>query len=145
MVRHGYHGKPFKWGEAIVFAYPQGVELDGARSLSAGPLALVEKQKSKYRLRDYAERGADDKLGLPDDGAQAALIDVFHRLSYLMENNPAEIGAFLDEAQPNLEQLLLVAQTLAGSTLGGAGSSGGQTLVAARGAEASALRKLTTN
>jgi len=62
-----------------------------------------------------------------------------------MENSPAEIPAFLDEARPNLEQLHLVAQTLAGSALAGNGAGGGKSLVAAQGAEAAALRKLTTN
>lgn len=114
-------------------------------SLSAGPRSLVEKQKSKYRLRDYAERGVYDKLGLPNERGAAPLIDVLQRLLYLIDNSPVEIGAFLDKANPNLDQLLLVAQTLAGSALAGNGSGGGRSLIAARGAEASALRKLTTN
>ena len=143
--RYAYSTAAIDAGEAIIFAYPQGVELDGPHSLSSGPRSLVEKQKSKYRLRDYAERGDDDKLGLPDERGATSLIDVLQRLLYLMENSPAEIGAFLDEVHPNLEQLLLVAQTLAGSALTGNGSGGGRSLVAARGAEASALRKLTTN
>ena len=143
--RYAYRTAAIDAGEAIVFAYPQGVELDGPKGLSSGPRALVEKQKSKYRLRDFAERGDDDKLGLPSDDAQAPLIDVLHRLLHLMENSPAEIPAFLDEANANLDQLHLVAQTLAGSALAGNGDGGGKSLVAARGAEASALRKLTTN
>ena len=143
--RYAYRTVAIDAGEAIVFAYPQGVELDGPKGLSSGQRALVEKQKSKYRLRDFTERGDDDKLGLPSDDAPAPLIDVLHRLLHLMENSPAEIPAFLDEASPNLEQLHLVAQTLAGSALAGNGEGGGKSLVAARGAEASALRKLTTN
>lgn len=143
--RYAYRTAAIDAGEAIIFAYPQGVELDGQHSLSSGPRALVEKQKSKYSLRDYTERGDDDKLGLPNDRGTAPLIDVLHRLLHLMENDPAEIPTFLDEAKPNLDQLLLVAQTLAGSALAGNGSGGGRSLIAARGAEAAALRKLTTN
>jgi putative DNA methylase len=143
--RYAYSTAAIDAGEAIIFAYPQGVELDGPHSLSAGPRALVEKQQSKYRLRDYTERGAADDLGQASDSGPAPLIDVLHRLLHLMDTGPAEIGAFLDEAQPNLDQLLLVAQTLAGSALAGNGSGGGRSLIAARGAEASALRKLTTN
>jgi len=134
------------------------VELDGPRSLSAGPRSLIEKQKNKYNLRDFSARGGDEKLGLPAEGGKPApLIDILHRLLHLMENSPAAIPAFLDEARPNFEQLHLVAQTLAGSALagnpakGGAGGNGGGTLrlrsglTAARGAEAAALRVLTTN
>jgi hypothetical protein len=70
---------------------------------------------------------------------------VLHRLLYLVEHQPAAIPAYLDEARPDLEHLRLVAQTLAGQTLSGNGSGGGRSLVAAKGAEAAALRKLTTN
>ncbi|MGH2521291.1 MAG: DUF1156 domain-containing protein, partial [Anaerolineales bacterium] len=143
--RYAYRAAAIDAGEAIVFAWPQGVELDGPRGLSAGSRALVEKQKSKYRLRDFTERGDDDKLGLSDNGTPAPLIDILHRLLHLMENSPVDIPAFLDEARPNLGQLHLVAQTLAGSALSGNGNGGGKSLVAARGAEAAALRKLTTN
>ncbi len=62
-----------------------------------------------------------------------------------MENSSAEIPAFVDETNPNLEQLHLVAQMLVGSALEGSGSGRGKSLVAARGGKASALRKLTTN
>ncbi|MBI4630528.1 MAG: DUF1156 domain-containing protein, partial [Chloroflexi bacterium] len=122
------------------------VELDGAHSLSAGPRPLVEKLKSQYRLCDFTERGDDEKLGLPTEGGSPApLIDSLHRILYLMENDPASLGAFLDESKANVEQLHLVAQTLAGSALAGNGSGGGKSLVAARGVEAAALRVLTTN
>jgi putative DNA methylase len=164
--RFAYRAAAIDAGEAIIFALPQGVELDVPRGLSAGSRALVEKQKNKYRLRDFTERGDHDKLGLPEGvgrgassgegpfgGKTAPLIDVLHRLLYLMEENPAEIQSYLDNARPNLEQLHLVAQTLAGGALAGKGGvdprpNGGTAtgrLVAARGAEAASLRKLTTN
>jgi putative DNA methylase len=143
--RYAYRQAAIDAGEAIVFAYPQHVELDGPGSLSTGGNPLVEKEKGKYRLRDFGERGADEKLGLPHNGQPAALIDVLHRLLWLVEHRPATIQAYLDETQPDLERLRIVAQTLAGQTLAGNGSGGGKSLVASRGAEAAALRKLTGN
>ena len=143
--RYAYHHAALEAGEAIVFAYPQHVELEGAGSLSYGSNPLVVRQKSRYILRDFTQRGTDDHLGLPQEGKSTPLIDVLHRLLWLVENRPAVIPAYLDEAQPDLERLRLVAQTLGGHSLEGNGSGGGQSLVAARGAEAAALRKLTTN
>jgi putative DNA methylase len=142
--RYAYRQAAIDAGEAIVFAYPQRVELDGANGLAGGANPLVEKSGSKYRLRDFAERGDDEKLGLPKDGRSATLVDVLHRVLWLVEHRPALIPAYLDEARPDLEHLRVVAQTLAGQTLSGA-ADGGRGLVAARGAEAAALRKLTTN
>lgn len=143
--RYAYRLAAIDAGEAIVFAYPQHVELDGANGLTGGPNPLVEKGGSKYRLRDFTERGDDEKLGLPKDGRSASLVDVLHRVLWLVEHRPALIPAYLDEAQPDIEHLRVVAQTLAGQTLAGNGSGGGRSLVAARGAEAASLRKLTTN
>jgi putative DNA methylase len=143
--RFAYGRAAVDGGEAIVFAYPQRIELDGPGGLTAGSSPLGEKQKGRYRLRDFAERGDDDKLGLPHAGESAPLIDVLHRLLWLVEQQPASIPAYLDEARPDVERLRIVAQTLAGQTLAGNGNGGGKPLVAARGAEAAALRKLTTN
>jgi putative DNA methylase len=155
--RYAYRGSAIDAGEAIVFAYPQRVELEGPNSLTYGNNALVVRLKNQYLLRDFTERGPDEELGLPsparrgaggevqDEGKSTALIDILHRLLWLVENRPALIPAYLDEAKPDIERLRLVAQTLGGHTLEGNGSGGGRSLVAARGAEASALRKLTTN
>lgn len=143
--RYAYGQAALEAGEAIVFAYPQRVELDGPGGIAAGSNPLVEKRKGQYRLRDFTERGADEDLGLSRAGETAALIDVLHRLLWLVENRPAAIPAYLDEARPDMERLRLVAQTLAGQTLAGNGAAAGRVLVAARGAEAAALRKLTTN
>lgn len=143
--RYTYRHAAIDAGEAIIFSYPQQVELDGPRGLTGGGNPLVIKQGSNYHLRDFTERGADDNLGLPQSGADAPLIDVLHRLLYLVENRPGQIPAYLDQARPDVERLRVVAQTLAGQTLAGNGSGGGKSLVAARGAEAAALRKLTTN
>jgi len=151
--RFAYGRAAVDGGEAIVFAYPQHIELDGPGGLTAGSNPLGEKQKGRYRLRDFTERGDDDQLGLPSPArgggaggeGPAPLIDVLHRLLWLVEQQPALIPAYLDEARPDVERLRIVAQTLAGQTLAGNGNGGGKPLVAARGAEAAALRKLTTN
>lgn len=140
--RYTYRAVTIDAGEAIVFAYPQGVELNGSQGLAGGARALVEKQRGKYRLRDFSERGDDDRLGLPDGATPAPLIDVLHRTLWLMENRPALLGEFLDQALVGrAEQLRLVAQTLAGPALAGEEPR----LTASRGAEAAALRKLTGN
>ncbi len=60
-------------------------------------------------------------------------------------NQPAKLGEYLDQSRPDVDHLRVVAQTLSGHALAGNGSGGGKSLVAARGAEASALRVLTTN
>jgi putative DNA methylase len=143
--RYAYHSSALDAGEAIVFAYPQRVELEGPGGLTSGVNPLVVRNKSRYLLRDFSERGVEEDLGLPQEGKTTALIDILHRLLWLVENRPALIPAYLDETRPDIERLRLVAQTLGGHTLEGNGSGGGRSLVAARGAEASALHKLTTN
>jgi putative DNA methylase len=118
--RYTYRSAELDAGEAIVFANGTHVELDGPNGLSSGARALVEKKKGKYRLRDHAERGNDEKLGLPSDEGQAAsLIDALHRTLWLMEHRPTELGEFLRAAEPNREQMRLVAQALAGPALKG--------------------------
>jgi len=129
-------------GEAIVFAYPLGVELDGADGLTAGTRALVAKKGKKMRLHDYSERGEHEKLGLPgEDGVAASLIDVLHRVLWLMENRPGRLREFLDKARPDGERLRLIAQALAGTALQGTGEE----LPSSPSAEQSAVRKLIAN
>jgi hypothetical protein len=99
----------------------------------------------RHILEAHAERGEDEDPGLPRSGEQAPLVDVPHRLPWLAEHHLAGIGAYLDQARPDFERLRLVAQTLVGQTLAGNAEGGGRGLVAAQGAEASALHKLTTN
>jgi putative DNA methylase len=143
--RYSYRHAPLDSGEAIVFAYPLHVELDGQGSVSQGSQALVEKKGGKYRLRDFTERGGDESLGLARHDRPAPLVDVLHRVLWLVEQQPAAIPKYLDEAGADIDQLRVVAQVLAGQALAGNGSGGGRSLVAARGAEAAALRKLTGN
>lgn len=144
--RYTYKAAEMDAGEAIVFTYGQRVELDGPRSVSHGSRALVEKKKGSYRLRDFTERGRDEQLGLPaDDGTSAPLIDVLHRLLWLMEYEPRSLIRFLDEARPDRERLRLVAQALAGAGLKGKTEAEARTLVATTTSEQAALGKLTAN
>jgi putative DNA methylase len=139
--RYVYKAAEIDAGEAIVFANGTHVELDGPEGLTAGSNAILEKKKGKYRLRDFTERGDDEDHGMPfDDGQPAPIIDALHRVLWLMENRPAELPRFLREAQPNREQMRLVAQALAGP-----GLKGGELADVSPSAEQAALGKLTAN
>jgi putative DNA methylase len=144
--RYTYGAAEMDAGEAIVFTYGQNVELDGQNGLSSGSRALVEKKKGKYRLRDFTERGDDEKLETPrDDGKAAPLIDILHRILWLVENEPRKLNDFLDEARPDRERLRLVAQTLAGTALAGRKDDGPEHTLATTPAEGAALKKLVAN
>jgi putative DNA methylase len=145
--RYTYKAAELDAGEAIVFTYGiPNVELDGQKGLSTGNRALVEKKKSKYRIKDFTERGDDDKLGLPsDNGATAPLIDILHRILYLMENRPAKLAEYLHDARPNQEHLRLVAQALAGAGLKGKSEEDMKSLITTTATEQAALAKLMAN
>jgi putative DNA methylase len=139
--RYTYRLSELDAGEAIIFANGTHVELDGQHGLCAGGRALVEKKKSKYRLRDYSERGQDERLGMPAENGQAApLVDVLHRVLWLMENRPGQMEEFFRDARPNLEQVRLVAQALAGPAL-----KGGELGEVSPSKELAALKILTSN
>jgi len=139
--RYAYGRGEIDAGEAIVFSYPLGVELDGSQGLSTGKLALLEKKGKKYRLKDYSERGKEEHLGIESrfGPTEKPLVDVLHRLLWLMENRTLEIRDFLDKSMPNTEELRLVAHALAGSSLQGGG------LKLTTEVEQSALQKLLSN
>jgi putative DNA methylase len=144
--RYAYKAAEMEAGEAIVFTYGQNVELDGQKGLSTGRNALVEKKKGKYRLRDFTERGEDEKLGLlHEDGAPASLIDALHRILWLVENQPRNLNRFLDEARPDRERLRLIAQALAGKALAGTKDDGAEHTLATTAAEQAALKKVVGN
>jgi putative DNA methylase len=144
--RYTYKAAELDAGEAIVFTYGQPVELDGQGGLSTGGRALVAKKASKYRLYDFTERGDNDKLGLRnEDGEAATLIDVLHRVLWVMENKPRSLAGFLDEARPDRERLRLVAQALAGPGLKGKSDGDSKTLLTTTTGEQAALGKLLAN
>jgi putative DNA methylase len=139
--RYTYGAADLDAGEAIIFANGTHVELDGHNGLASGSNAVLEKKKSKYRLRDFTERGDDDDLGVPDDaGTTRPVVDVLHRLLWLLEHKPPKIPEFLADAQPSLEELRLVCQALSGPAL-----KGGELEDVSAGAEQSALGKLLAN
>jgi len=139
--RYVYKAGEIDAGEAIVFTYGQHVELDGQKGLSSGANPLVEKKKGSYRVRDFAERGKDDKLGLPtDEGEAAPLVDALHRVLWLMEYSPRRLTEFLRESRCNTDQLRVLAQALSGPAL-----KGGEMGQVSAGEELAALTKLTAN
>jgi putative DNA methylase len=139
--RYTYKASDLDAGEAIIFANGTHIELDGPHGLSSGARALVAKNKAKYRLLDFAERGGDAALGMPsENGESAPLIDALHRLLWLLERHPSGMPDFLRDARPNTEQMRLVAQALAGPAL-----KGGELGEVATGTELAALTKLTAN
>lgn len=142
--RYTYKAAEMDAGEAIVFTYGQHVELDGQHGLSAGNRALVEKKKGKYRLRDYTERGSHEKLGIADNG-HAPLVDILHRVLWLMENEPRKLAEFLGQARPNREHLRLIAEALAGPGLSGKSVQETGQLITTTGSEQAALGKLLAN
>jgi putative DNA methylase len=145
--RYTYSAAEIDAGEAIVFTYSQPVEVDAPRGVSAGSRALVEKKKAKYRLRDFTERGHEEKLGLSDaqEETPVPLIDVLHRVLWLMENEPRYLGQFLEEVRPDRERLRLVAQALAGSGLKGTNENATKATVTTTAPEQAALGKLLAN
>lgn len=138
--RFTYRESNIDSGEAIVFCYPQDIDLDGPNGISGASPALVEKVKGTYRVRDFQERGSNKKLALPIDGTSVALIDVLHRVLWLLENSPREIPTFLQQVRSNVEQLRLVAESLCKPVLKGS-DAGDRSLTP----ELSALTKLTAN
>ena len=119
--RFTYREAAVEAGDVYVFCYPQGVEVDGPEGLAGDAPRLVEQTGSKFRVRNFAERGEHDALGRPANRGAAPLVDVLHRLLYLLEEAPAAVGAYLKAVRPNTEHLRLVVQTLAKPALAGGG------------------------
>jgi putative DNA methylase len=144
--RYVYKTAEIDAGEAIVFTYSQHVELDGAQGLSVGKDALVKKTKAKYAALDYTERGDYEKLGLPSEtGQPAPLIDMLHRVLWLMDNAPRKLVEYLNDAKPDRERLRVLAQALAGAGLSGKSETDAGKLVSTTASEQAALGKLLAN
>jgi len=153
MARYEYGEAIVEFDEANTLAKGVGVELDGAGGLTDGKLALIQKTKNQVQLRDYSDRGADPELGIqktekqqsfnikPDAiGKTPTMIDVLHRLLWLTEHKPQDIPEYLSLAQPEANQLRLVAQSLAGRAL--TPETGQETLNTNRTAEQQAIDTL---
>jgi len=80
-----------------------------------------------------------------DDGKAAPLIDILHRILWLIENEPRNLNDFLDGTRPDRERFRLVAQTLAGTALAGRKDDGPEHTLATTPAEGAALKKLVAN
>jgi len=116
--RFTYREASIEAGDAYVFCYPQGIEIDGPTGLTGNTPKLVEKSGSKFRVRNYRERGDDEALGISADGTSAPLVDVLHRLLWLLDERPVLVQNYLESARPNREQLRLVTQALSAPVLG---------------------------
>ena len=138
--RFTYRESAIEAGDAYVFCYPQGIEIDGPDGVAGPAPALVEKAGGKFRVRSFEERGGDDALGIGGDGRPAPLIDIVHRLLWLLDHRPAQVREFLKAARPSPEQLRLITQALCAPVLGRAEAPD-----AAPTAELRALAKLNAN
>lgn len=136
--RFTYRESSVEAGDVYVFCYPQGIEIDGQNGLAGPPPSLVEKQGSRFRVRNYVDRGAAEQLGMGGDDSPP-LVDVVHRMLWLLDNQPAELQGFLRRAQPNQEALRLVTQALCAPVLARSESQGKST------EELAALSKLNAN
>ena len=117
--RFTYRESAIEAGDAYVFCYPQGIEIDGPDGLTGKAPKLVEKSGRTFRVRNYTERGDEETLGLAVNGRAAPLVDVLHRLLYLLDERPGAVQPYLEAARPNGEQLRLVTQALSAPVLGG--------------------------
>ena len=117
------------------------IELNVLRGLFSGTGVLIEKKGDKYRLRDFADRGQNENLGAPNSNGQTApLIDILHRTLWLMNRGSRSLGEFLLKAQPNRDQMRLVAQVLVSPIL-----KGSRLAAISSAKEQAALAKLTSN
>ncbi len=138
--RFTYRESAIEAGDAYVFCYPLGIEIDGPSGLAGSAPKLVKKIRSKFRVRNYSERGRDEALGLPENGKAAPLVDTLHRLLYLLDEQPGRVLEYLKTARPNGEQLRLVTQALSAPVLGRK-----EALDASPTAELGALTRLNAN
>ncbi len=113
---YGYQPVPF--AEANNLGWMTGVEVDGPHGLTAGARALLVKNGSTVRLRDFEERGNGHGLGLPSDtGIPAPVIDVAQGVLWLAEHRPADLTTLLAKAAVDPGLLRSVVQALAGKAL----------------------------
>lgn len=121
LARYQYGAATVAFDDLNVLAKGLGTELSGAGSLSDGRDAMVKVAKGEATLRDYTERGGAEGLGVATT-VSAPLVDVLHRALWLMENDRAKLGAFLDAARVDPGRLRLLADALKGRALSGEGA-----------------------
>jgi putative DNA methylase len=129
---YGYGAVPFD--EVNNLARMCGADLGGLGGLSSGANPLVAKSQSTVALRDYVERGVDERLGYPDSdtGQPASLIDVAHGVLWRIEFRPRDLRDYLLKVAPDAAQIRQVIQALAGKALrsSGGGSKSREALAA---------------
>ncbi len=116
--RFSYREWSIDAGEAYVFCQAQGIEIGGAGGTAGPAPAPVEKAGTKFRVRTYEERGGHASVGGAEPDRPAPLVDVLHRVLWLLDNRPAELQEYLAAARPNQEQLRLVTEALSGPVHG---------------------------
>lgn len=119
LARYQYKLAAVEFGEINVLAQGVGVELSGEGSLSDGRLRLVAQDKSKVTVLDHRRRGEAAELGKPRDGTPAPLIDVLHRLLWLVEHDREKVFEFLSASRVERGRLRLLANALKGRALSG--------------------------
>jgi putative DNA methylase len=84
-------GKPVTELKVVWNVIEQGGQSRKGRPRKEADESEEEEQSSgnEFRLRDWEERAADEKLGEPHDGQPAPLIDRLHRLMALFHRNQA--------------------------------------------------------
>lgn len=112
---YSYAWVPFD--EAKNLAYVSGVELDGPNGLTSGSNPILEKERSKVRIRNFDERGSEPDLGIPKAEEATHLIDVAHGILWRAEYRPSELKDYLTQARPDAGALRQVIQALAGKAL----------------------------
>lgn len=112
-----------EYDKANTLARGVGLELGGHGGLLDGPMALLEKDKNKVRLRDYTKRGKVEKLAdAVERHGRPPLIDALHRMLAIAAGEPHKVRAVAAGSGADYSQLRLVAQALSGETLDRKGS-----------------------
>jgi len=121
LARYQYGGAKVDFGVINVLAQGLGIELSGG--LAEGKTRLIKQEKSKIQVLGHDVRGKQPTLGLPTGAAPAPLIDVLHRLLWLLENDRTAISVFLDKSRADTGRLRLLANALKGRALSGGGET----------------------
>lgn len=117
------------YDKANTLARGVGVELTGPGGLLDGRTSLLEKDKSRVRLRDYTQRGKVEKLAdAAERGSRPPLIDVLHRMLAIAAAEPHQLAGVVRIAGADADQVRLVAQALSGEALDrkGSGTTAGE-------------------
>lgn len=115
MARFQFGEEPIPFDEANILARGLGLALEKTQVLMAGKRALVKKSGAYVTLRDYQERG--ERMTWPEEEKEApALLDLLHRVLWLIDHEPPRIPALLSRFEAQREPLRLLAQALGGKT-----------------------------